>query len=103
MKKLLQKMGAVLLAAAAVLSPAAGTGCVSMKNTEVLAADKKITIKAASDFTLEFPADWKKQYVKKASKNKGHSSYVAFYSKSAIRKQRKGGCFPLQGTKMALI
>lgn len=95
MKKLLQKMGAVLLAAAAVLFLAAGTGCVSMKNTEVLAADKKITVKAASDFTLKFPADWKNQYVKKASRDKKHGSYVAFYSKKCYKETKEGWLFSI--------
>lgn len=66
MKKLLQRIVAVLLAAAAALALAAGNGCIPMKSTEAAASDKKITVKAASDFTLKFPADWKKQYERKA-------------------------------------
>lgn len=63
MNKLLQKIGAALLAVAAALSLAAGNGYVSMESKAAVAADKKITVKAASDFTLEFPADWKKRRV----------------------------------------
>lgn len=66
MNKLLRKIGAVLLAVAAALSLVAGNGYVSMESTVALAAEKKITVKAASDFTLKFPADWKKQYERKA-------------------------------------
>lgn len=95
MNKLLQKIQTVLLAAAAVLSLAVGIGCVSMKNTEALAADKKITVKAASDFTLKFPANWKNQYVKKASKDKKHGSYVAFYSKKCYKETKEGWLFSI--------
>lgn len=95
MKNLLQKMGAVLLAVAVVLSLAAENGCISMKNTAVVAADKKITVKAASDFTLEFPANWKNQYVKKASKDKKHGSYVAFYSKKCYKETKEGWLFSI--------
>lgn len=93
MKKLLRKMGAVLLAAAAALALAAGNGCIPMKNTK--AADKKITVKAASDFTLEFPADWKGQYVKKVSKDKKHGSYVAFYAKKCYKETKEGWLFSI--------
>ena len=95
MNQLLQKIGATLLAVAAALSLAAGNGYVSMESKAAVAADKKITVKAASDFTLEFPADWKKQYVKKASKNKGHSSYVAFYSKKCYQETKEGWLFSI--------
>ena len=93
MKKLLQRMGAVLLAAALFL--AAGNECVSMKNMIALAADKKITVKAASDFTLKFPADWKNQYVMKASRDKKHGSYVAFYSKKCYKETKEGWLFSI--------
>lgn len=93
MKKLLQKMGAVLLAVAAALSLAAGNGYISMKSTA--AADKKITVKAASDFTLEVPAAWKNQYVKKASRDKKHGSYVAFYSKKCYKETKEGWLFSI--------
>lgn len=94
MKKLLQKIGAVLLAAAAALSLAAGNGCFPMKITEA-ATDKKITVKAASDFTLKFPANWKNQYVKKASRDKQHGSYVAFYSKKCYKETKEGWLFSI--------
>lgn len=92
MKKLLQKMGAVFLLAAAILSLAAGNGYVCIT---AAAADKKITIKAASDFTLEVPADWKNQYVKKSSKNKKHGSYVTFYSKKCYQETKEGWLFSI--------
>lgn len=95
MNKLLRKIGAVLLAVAAALSLAAGNGYVSMESTVAVAADKKITVKAASDFTLEFPADWKKQYVKKASMDKKHGSYVAFYSKKCYKETKEGWLFSI--------
>ena len=102
MKKLLQKIVTVLLAAAAALALAAGNGCIPMKSTEAAASDKKITVKAASDFTLKFPADWKNQYVKKASRDKKHGSYVAFYSKKCYKETKEGWLFPLCGLKTIL-
>lgn len=95
MKKLLQKAAAVLLAAAAVLTLATGNGFVPIKSTEAAAADKKITVKAASDFTLKFPAYWKNQYVKKASRDKKHGSYVAFYSKKCYKETKEGWLFSI--------
>ncbi len=95
MKKLLQKIVTVLLAAAAALALAAGNGCIPMKSTEAAASDKKITVKAASDFTLKFPADWKNQYVKKASRDKKHGSYVAFYSKKCYKETKEGWLFSI--------
>lgn len=92
MKKLLRKMGAVLLAVAVALSLAAGNGYVSLT---AAAADKKVTIKAASDFTLEVPADWKNQYVKKSSRNKKHGSYVTFYSKKCYKETKEGWLFSI--------
>lgn len=95
MNKLLRKIEAVLLAVATALSLAAGNGYVSMESTVAVAAEKKITVKAASDFTLEFPADWKKQYVKKASRDKKHGSYVAFYSKKCYEETKEGWLFSI--------
>ncbi len=93
MKKLLQKTVAVLLAV--TLALAAGNGCAPMKNIEAAAAEKKITVKAASDFTLKFPADWKNQYVKKASRDKKYGSYVAFYSKKCYKETKEGWLFSI--------
>ena len=95
MKKLLQKTAAVLLSAAAALAIAAGNGCVPVKSTETAAAEKKITVKAAPDFTLEFPAYWKNQYVKKASRDKKHGSYVSFYSKKCYKETKEGWLFSI--------
>ena len=95
MKKLLQKTAAVLLSAAAALALAAGNGCVPVKSTEAAAAEKKITVKAAPDFTLEFPAYWKNQYVKKASRDKKHGSYVSFYSKKCYKETKEGWLFSI--------
>lgn len=95
MKKLLQKIGSVLLAAATALALVAGNGCIPMENAEAAAADKKITVKADSDFTLEFPSNWKNQYVKKASRDKQHGSYVAFYSKKCYKEMKEGWLFSI--------
>lgn len=95
MKQWLQKMGAALLAVGIALSLTAGNGYISIKSMVAMAADKKITVKAASDFTLKFPADWKNQYVKKASKDKKHGSYVAFYSKKCYKETKEGWLFSI--------
>lgn len=71
-------------------------GSIQMKNTVLAAAkDKKITVKAASDFTLRLPANWKNNYVIKRSKNKKHGSYVAFYSKKCDRETGEGWIFSI--------
>ena len=71
-------------------------GSIQMKNTVLAAAkDKKITVKAASDFTLRLPANWKNNYVIKRSKNKKHGSYVAFYSKKCYRETGEGWIFSI--------
>lgn len=88
-----------LLAVVITLSLLAGFGGVQMKKTVfVEAKNKKIKVKAASDFTLKLPANWKNNYVMKKSKKIKHGSYVAVFptdvqfegaAKSAARQYQK--------------
>lgn len=70
-------------------------GSIQLKNTVSAAKDRKITVKAASDFTLKLPACWKNNYVIEKSKNKKHGSYVAFYSKKCYREIGEGWLFSI--------
>lgn len=89
-----------VLAAVIILSFAAGFGSFQMDKTAFAAeTDKKIKVKAASDFTLELPADWKNCYVQKSSKNKKHGSYVAFYSKKCYKQGKQGWLFTIMRYK----
>lgn len=83
------------LAAVLTLSLVTGFGSVQMKKTVSAATKKNITVKAASDFTLKFPAGWKNNYVKKSSKSKKHGSYVAFYAKKCYKQKKEGWLFSI--------
>ncbi|MCM1441393.1 MAG: hypothetical protein NC131_19635 [Roseburia sp.] len=87
------------LAAVLVLSLVAGSGSVPMEKTVSAATKKKITVKAASDFTLKFPAGWKNNYVKKRSKGKKQGSYVAFYAKKCYKQTKEGWLFSIMRYK----
>lgn len=88
------------LAAAITLSLVAGFGGVQMKKSVfVEAKEKKIKIKAASDFTLKLPSNWKNGYVMKKSKKIKHGSYVAFYSKKCHRQTKAGWLFTIMRYK----
>lgn len=63
------------------------------------AASKKITIKAAADFKLKIPADWKKNYILKRSRDKKQGSYVAFYAKKCYRQKKCGWLFSIMRYK----
>ncbi len=84
------------LAAVIILSLVASGGqCLYGKTASAENVNKKIVLKAASDFTLELPASWKNNYVLKKSKNKKHSSYVAFYSKKCYKQTTEGWLFSI--------
>ena len=89
-----------VLAAVITLLLVAGYDSVQTKQT-VLAAttNKKITIKAASDFTMKVPANWKNNYVLKSSKNKKHGSYITFYSKKCYQQTKEGWLFTIMRYK----
>lgn len=57
----------------------AGQDGIRKSNTVLAATTKTITIKAASDFTLKVPKNWKGNYIMKSSKGKKQGSYVALY------------------------
>ncbi len=87
------------LAAVLTLSLVAGFGGFPMKQTTSAATEKTITVKAASDFTLEFPAEWKNNYVKKSSKGKKHGSYVSFHAKKCYQQTKEGWLFSIMRYK----
>lgn len=85
-----------ILAAVVTLSLVAGYGSISIEKTVSAAVNNKnITIKAASDFTLKIPAEWKNNYVKKCSKGKKHNSYVAFSAKKCYKETGDGFLFSI--------
>lgn len=89
-----------LLAVVITLSLLTGFGGVQMKKTVfVEAKDKKIKVKAASDFTLKLPANWKNNYVMKKSKKIKHGSCVSFYSKKCYRQTKEGWLFTIMRYK----
>lgn len=88
-----------VLAAVITLSLVAGCGSIQTKKTVSAATDKKIKVKAASDFTLKLPASWKNNYVLKRSKNKKHGSYVAFSSKKCYKQTKDGWLFTIMRYK----
>lgn len=90
-----------ILVAVLTLSLVAGVGSFPMKHTVSAAAKTTITIKAASDFTLKFPASWKDNYVLKKSKNKKHASYMAFYAKKCYKQTGDGWLFTIMRYKDA--
>lgn len=73
----------------------AGSGSLTVQQTAYAAVKKTITVKAASDFTLKVPADWKNNYILKKSKNKKHGSYVAFYEKKCHKQTKQGWLFSI--------
>lgn len=89
-----------VLAAVLALSLVAGYGGTQTKKT-VLAAEagKAVRIKAASDFTLKVPADWKGNYVMKGTKKTKVGSYVSFYSKKCYKKTKEGWLFTIMRYK----
>lgn len=89
-----------LLSVVIALCLVIGCSCVSPNMTVSAAAkEKKITVKAAPDFTLKLPADWKDHYVVKKSKDKGHGSYVAFFSKKCYKQKKEGWLFTIMRYK----
>ncbi len=90
----------LFLAAVLTLSlVVAGFGGFQKGETVSAATKKKITVKAASDFTLKFPAGWGKKYVKKSSKGKKQGSYVAFYEKKCYNQTKEGWLFSIMRYK----
>lgn len=87
------------LAAVITLSLVAGYNNVQTEKTVSAATDKKITVKAASDFKLKLPANWKDNYVLKSSKDKKHGSYVAFFSKKCYNQTKEGWLFTIMRYK----
>lgn len=77
------------LAAVITLSLVAGYSSVTD------AKAKKITIKAASDFTIKLPANWKNNYVMKSSKKIKNGSIVSFHSKKCYRETKDGWLFSI--------
>lgn len=65
--------------------------------TEVSAAttQKTVTKKAASDFTLKLPTNWKGNYIIKKGKDKSLGSYVAFYAKKCYKQTKEGWLFTI--------
>ncbi|MCH5251750.1 MAG: hypothetical protein J1F22_02140 [Lachnospiraceae bacterium] len=88
------------LAVVITLSLVAGYSSVQTKKTVSAAtANKTITVKASSDFTLKLPRDWKGNYKMKCSKGKKHGSYVAFYSKKCYKQKKEGWLFTIMRYK----
>ncbi|MCH5266005.1 MAG: hypothetical protein J1F02_08910 [Lachnospiraceae bacterium] len=84
------------LAAAITLSLVAGYSGVQNEKTIVTdAKTKKITIKAASDFTIKLPAKWKNNYVMKSSKKIKNGSLVSFHSKKCYEETKDGWLFSI--------
>ena len=84
------------LAAVITLSLVAGYSSVQDQKTIVTDAKaKKITIKAASDFTIKLPANWKNNYVMKSSKKIKKGSSVSFYSKKCYQETKDGWLFSI--------
>lgn len=83
------------LAALLALSLAAGSVSAFSPDTVSAATNRKVTVKAASDFNLKLPAGWKGQYVMKSSKGTKHGSYVAFYSKKCYQQTKEGWLFSI--------
>lgn len=77
----------------------AGQDGIRKSNTVLAATTKTITIKAASDFTLKVPKNWKGNYVMKSSKGKKQGSYVAFYSKKCYSQTKEGWLFTIMRYK----
>lgn len=88
------------LVAVITLSLVAGYGSVQMKKTVSAAtADKKFTVKAASDFTLKLPENWKGNYVMKTIGKKKQGSGVAFSAKKCYEKNKEGWLFSIMRYK----
>lgn len=86
----------LILAAVITLSLVAGYGSVQTEKTVSAAGkNKNITIKAASDFTLKLPAEWKNNYVKESSKGKKHGSYMVFSAKKCYNETGEGFLFSI--------
>lgn len=91
------------LAAVITLSLVAGylpsmteSGSIQKTHTASAAARKKmITIKAATDFTLKLPANWKRNYVREISGKKKQGSFVAFSSKKCHKETGDGWLFSI--------
>lgn len=88
------------LAVIITMSLIAGCTVIHMETaTSAKTADKKINLKAASDFILELPESWKNNYVKKSSKNIKHGSYVTFYAKKCYKQAKQGWLFTIMRCK----
>lgn len=88
------------LAAVITLSLVAGYGSIQTKETVSAAANKKITVKAASDFTLKLPGNWKGNYVMKTiGKKKKQESGVAFSAKKCYQQKKEGWLFSIMRYK----
>ena len=78
------------LAALLALSLAAGSVSAFSPDTVSAATNKKVTVKAASDFNLKLPAGWKDSYVVEED-----DSCVAFYSKKCYEEAKEGWLFSI--------
>ncbi len=86
----------IVLAAVIMMSILTGYGGIQIKNAAMKSdTDRKNTLKAAPDFTLEFPSDWENNYETEASGDMGHGSYVAFYAKKCHRETGEGWLFSI--------
>lgn len=89
------------LAAVITLSLVAGYGSVQMEKTVLAAtADKEFTVKAASDFTLKLPGNWKGNYVMESiGKKRQQGSGVAFSAKKCYKQKKEGWLFSIMRYK----
>lgn len=82
------------------LSLVAGYGLIKKENIALAASNnKKITVKAASDFTLKLPKNWTNHYVMKKSGKSKQGSYVAFYAKKCYEEGKDGWLFSIMRYK----
>lgn len=87
------------LAAVLTLSLVAGFGSFPMKQTISAAAKKTITVKAAADFTIKLPAEWKNNYMMERSGKKKQGSFVVFSSKKCHKETGEGWLFSIMRYK----
>lgn len=99
MKKI-RSILAPFLIVSITLSLVAGYGFIKKENIVFAASEnKKITVKAASDYTLNLPKNWVDHYVMKKSKRNKHGSYVAFYAKKCYKERKEGWLFSIMRYK----